>query len=257
MPKKTKESIIESNKIKKAFAERLELLIQDSIKEKKILKSKHEFATIMGVTDTQVKTWTVGEYDKALGIDERKYTLPEIGMLIKIANYFNVSLDYLLGISNYKNVENLDISNILGLTDKAIMVLKHLNEIQTTNGKPLKHLIRSHAARQASENIDFINMILEQGINDWDKSSILSMIYEYVKTKDNPCFVYAEAINEYDEKGEVVNSYRRETELNTSDSNEAGIIIKGTSIGNYEVDLKKYYPAILKDALIQEIEKLK
>lgn len=45
---------------------------------------------------------------------------PNIDMLIKLANYFNVPIDYLTGHLNVKNVKNASINTALGLSDKAI-----------------------------------------------------------------------------------------------------------------------------------------
>lgn len=215
------------------------------------------------VKDSDTKTPQQKQVDNITKTIQRhalEYENPEqveAGYIIAYCDFFNCDADYILGYTDNITREITDVNAYTGLTEKSIIMLNRLNKIRNTNGKNLNHLIRDYAVRQSSENIDSINMILEQGINNWDKSSILSMIYEYVKTKDNPCFVYAEAINEYDEEGEIIDTKTKETELDTSNPIDAGIYIRGASIGNFEVDLKKYYPAIFKDVLIQEIEKLK
>lgn len=56
--------------------------------------------------------------------------LPKTDMLIVIADYFNVSTDYILGRSNCRGVDNAYISNELGLNDNAINVLRKWNKYQ-------------------------------------------------------------------------------------------------------------------------------
>jgi len=49
-----------------------------------------EFATIIGVTERSVSLY------------ERELSSPRDEVLLKIARYFNVSLDYLLGLTDYQ-----------------------------------------------------------------------------------------------------------------------------------------------------------
>jgi transcriptional regulator with XRE-family HTH domain len=51
--------------------------------------TQKDFANVLGVSDMTVSMWEMGK---------RK---PESNMLMKIATYFNVSVDYLLGRDNY------------------------------------------------------------------------------------------------------------------------------------------------------------
>lgn len=55
--------------------------------------SQVELASKLGVTKQCVSNW------------ENDNILPSIEMLIKIAKYFNVSTDYLLGISTNKSID--------------------------------------------------------------------------------------------------------------------------------------------------------
>lgn len=68
--------------------------------------SQVELASKLGVTKQCVSNW------------ENDNILPSIEMLVKIAKYFNVSTDYLLGISSENT---LDVS---GLTDTEIAHIK-------------------------------------------------------------------------------------------------------------------------------------
>lgn len=49
---------------------------------------------------------------------------PSFEVLSKIANFFNVSVDYLLGLSDYENPSNKPIIEKLGLTEKSINFFK-------------------------------------------------------------------------------------------------------------------------------------
>ena len=51
---------------------------------------------------------------------ERGDQQPSYETLIRIANYFNVTTDYLMGITNSKSSENRSICDQLNLSDEAI-----------------------------------------------------------------------------------------------------------------------------------------
>lgn len=51
---------------------------------------------------------------------ERGDQQPSYETLIRIANYFNVTTDYLMGITNSKSLENRNICDQLNLSDEAI-----------------------------------------------------------------------------------------------------------------------------------------
>lgn len=76
---------------------------------------------------------------KAIGCDvstitkqyngDRKLT---IDFVVKYAKYFNVSTDYLLGVTDVQTVDNdiKFICNYTGLSDESVDVLKQLNKIK-------------------------------------------------------------------------------------------------------------------------------
>jgi len=82
----------------------MKFLLNENIKNLRQLRGLNqvEFAKEMNVTKQCVSNW------------ENDNVLPSIEMLKRIANFFNVSTDYLLGIET-KNV--IDVS---GLTDEQI-----------------------------------------------------------------------------------------------------------------------------------------
>ena len=88
-------------------------------------------ADILGIAKTTLAAYEQGKSE------------PSIDTIIKLADFFNVSIDYLLGRTNIKspNVEISYIANYLGLSEKSIANLANLNSkspiqltfIQTNN----------------------------------------------------------------------------------------------------------------------------
>lgn len=90
----------------KCFADRLQDLIAESGKDVKTLADE------------------IGVSSGALSKYQNDKGEPGISALYKIANYFGVTADYLIGLSNNKTVENASIGQMTGLSDDAITVLK-------------------------------------------------------------------------------------------------------------------------------------
>lgn len=57
----------------------------------------------------------------------------EMTIMIRLAKYFDVSLDYILGISEVKNVSNEDISKLLGLSDISIDRISKISNKKVLN----------------------------------------------------------------------------------------------------------------------------
>lgn len=83
---------------------------------KEYKKTQQDIAELVGTSRQAVAQYTDGS------------TQPTIERLYKIANYFQVSADYLLGISDVKSIDMQDkeISKVLGLSEKAIENLKSI-----------------------------------------------------------------------------------------------------------------------------------
>lgn len=79
-------------------------MLCEQIKNLRMLKgiNQVELAKALGVTKQSISNW------------ENDNIMPSIDMLIKIAKFFDVTTDYLLGLSNNRFLE------IDGLTDKQI-----------------------------------------------------------------------------------------------------------------------------------------
>lgn len=74
-----------------------------------------------------------------LGVSVQSYSAyegsrePKYELLVKLAKYFKVSTDYLLGASDTKKPENGDVSKRLGLSEKAIDILENKYRIDNRN----------------------------------------------------------------------------------------------------------------------------
>ena len=75
-----------------------------------------ELAEVLGVTRQMVSLYANGQ------------SLPDIEKLQKIANFYNVTVSYLLGDSDCKEAKNEDIHLAIGLTEESIERLRTINE---------------------------------------------------------------------------------------------------------------------------------
>lgn len=136
------------------FAVRLRLLLENyNISQK-------DLAERIGVTRQAINTYTLGT------------TVPDIDRLVQIADFFNVSYDYLLGKSLSEKRENIGIVNELGLSDEAIQTLKHYRQLQLEG---------------QSDKINYVNMLLSSNIGDrllTAFSAVLDMGDDATKTLD-------------------------------------------------------------------------
>ncbi len=96
-------------------------MLGEQIKRLRMCKglTQVEMAKIFGVTKQSVSNW------------ENENIMPSIELLIKIAKFFNVSTDYILGLSeehalNTDGLSEIQIAHIQAIID-------HFIEIKTTN----------------------------------------------------------------------------------------------------------------------------
>lgn len=81
----------------------------------------------------------------AMSYIENGSRLPKADLIVKMCDYFNVSSDYILGLQDVTDNENLSINKNLGLSEKAIETLEYYKE------EHLDYLISA------------INLLLEEG----------------------------------------------------------------------------------------------
>lgn len=83
---------------------------------------------------------TQKDFAEKLQIEPSKYnkwengkTVPDFDTVIRLANYFGVTVDYLVGNSDAKKQENENIIKELGLTDKGIATIKNIKASTINN----------------------------------------------------------------------------------------------------------------------------
>ena len=153
------------------FPSRLRSLIE----EKGV--SQKELADFIGVKRQTIAKWRDG------------ITAPDMYSIRELAEYFDVSLEYLYGDSKSKIKENLLISENLGLSDKAIDTIMKLNASFTV--KPI--LWNSEKNRKA-----VLSAIFEDDEKIRDMIGYLeTAIMCYCKDRDHPqiAFYLYETVN--------------------------------------------------------------
>lgn len=115
-----------ANMYNEPFPTRLRELIEETN------VSQAELAEILGMSRQALNAYALGE------------TSPDIKRLVAIAEYFDVTYDYLLGASESRKRENLNISERIGLNDAAISVLQdHMKDNNDLNVKAYQNAINT------------------------------------------------------------------------------------------------------------------
>lgn len=79
--------------------------------------SQTELARRLDYSDSENVKGTISQWEKGK-------TLPTLPKLIKMSELFSVSVDYILCYSDCRHIENEDITDLTGLSDKSIEVLR-------------------------------------------------------------------------------------------------------------------------------------
>ncbi len=110
---RAKKTINKEGNFNMPFPTRLRLLLEEG---KPNGVTQETLAQFVGVKRQSISQWQYG------------ITSPDVNYLIKIANYFNVSADYLLGRIDVKapEIDNMAIHKKIGLSEEAITNLKNI-----------------------------------------------------------------------------------------------------------------------------------
>lgn len=96
-----------------------------------------ELAKILEIDQTTVSKWELGK------------AVPDTAMLIKLAEFFDVSTDYLLSRSNYYYPDTIEIANIEENNNKTQFAEK-LKELRNEKGKSQKALAEAIGVGQST-----------------------------------------------------------------------------------------------------------
>lgn len=103
-------------------------------KRLKQLRAEHnltqtDLAKVLGIAKTTLAAYEQGKSE------------PNIDTIIKIADFFNITTDYLLGHSDGRKLENQEIYEYLGLIDESIETLSIFKQLE--NNKYTKNQLRN------------------------------------------------------------------------------------------------------------------
>lgn len=153
----------------KIIALRISLLLMKSRKRQK------DLAAYLGVTDNTISYFVSGK------------RTPNIEQIIKIAQYFGVSTDYILGLSDAET-NNKDVQFICdytGLNEEAVNSLHKTKEDINDMGK----------------NLDFVDFLLVNGKDVFERAiEYRDTIINIEKSLDEKKIIYGAAINKLDKK---------------------------------------------------------
>lgn len=85
--------------------------------------TQQEVASEIDVTDKTYRSWENGEYKE----NKLTFPKPDLDSVIKLAELYNCSIDYLLGRSKCTSIENDYIEKYTGLCNDSIEILHELN----------------------------------------------------------------------------------------------------------------------------------
>lgn len=86
---------------------------------------------------------------------ENEQRKPDSEFIVAVSKYFDVSSDYLLGLTNAKNKENIDISKVTGLNDFSITILEQsLKETNNVAAEIIDKIICTGAFLRLVDIID-------------------------------------------------------------------------------------------------------
>lgn len=115
----------------------------------------------------------------SLGKYERGEQQPSFETLSKIANYFNVSIDYLLGNSDGRIISDQELYDRLGLTDEAICSLEHLSNLSKENKHNKKLLENVNALLSDFESLNAISDYLNSSMEEYQYAVIKSYVSQF------------------------------------------------------------------------------
>lgn len=144
--------------------------------------TQKQVAEKLGVHEVSYNAWENGEIIKKNVIRDNKVhrantektnrKAVNIGSkyIAALADEYGVSVDYILGRTEYKTINGADIARITGLSDHAISVLQWYG----SGDNPMQY----HIARDASRLVSWL-------LEDWEKqggNSILQILESYLQT---------------------------------------------------------------------------
>lgn len=129
-------------------------------------KSQEQMAEILQIKSPK----TYANYENGL------QSIPS-DILVKMAQYFDVSTDYLLGVSDYTKDGNKYISSVTGLSDKAINALRNYKKNDAEISKDFFDAVTN--GRQPSKMMGLTMPILNRLITSSNFKKLIDLLHIY------------------------------------------------------------------------------
>ena len=153
----------------------------------------------------------VGMTRQGIALYASGQTTPDIETFVKIADFFGVSYEYLLGKSNAKKRENVDIHERTGLSDDAIESLISLNHI-INDSEGISLVDESGLVDDSERILKVINFILghEKGVT---VKSVLSVGGQFIL--DIGRYLFTDYEGENEESKDLITLIDKQTKRKT------------------------------------------
>lgn len=117
-----------------------------------------------GITNAQLAAEIGTEPGNLSKIRNGTNNNPKSELIVKLAKFFDVTSDYILGLENCKTHVAADIGNVTGLSDEAIHILKRMNKPDTDNAGDSVLL---YCLNKIIENFELRNFLQEVDQYTW------------------------------------------------------------------------------------------
>ena len=185
----------------------------------------------------EAKGLTQDELAEALGYQNRQTvtkwetgTLPTMDALKKLCVFFNISSEYILGLTRYSHVENEQISELTGLSDESIEVLREINK--------RRKAFPSSVLEKGT--LDFINFELEKAYNQYfplDEENKDELIYTLFATMNEYIHSTNSVIYYRKEDGGLWTNYSNDVHFTVPNSNDFLIIDGNKLLSEYKLNI--------------------
>lgn len=119
--------------------------------------------------------------NRTISMYEQGNSEPNVEILVKIADYFNVTADYLTGKTNVRNIKYDNINKTLGLSDAAISVIQKCNFLNYNISEFIENPVFIKLMEAYSEYILLVNLpdpidSYEYGYDSFDMNDSLDVL---------------------------------------------------------------------------------
>jgi transcriptional regulator with XRE-family HTH domain len=157
---------------------------------------------------------SIGVHRQSIGQWKDGTTVPDINALYKIAEYYNVSTDYLLGRTDFESpdIDAQAINKKIGLSDDAIYNLETLKDLSTVNPNSIELGNVSDCVDDSKMLLKVINFLL--GSKESSEGTLcyshLSIAGQFLRTLGMYLFAEFESANSLIFQGDYMDSKSKE-----------------------------------------------